>query len=524
MRLYELISRVRINELKMSPSSLKQMAASIEADAGMEFEMVVPESVGVDTDQDNTTEDFDEDRRIQDWDSVLAFFSNGHNSRGDVDRLERYLEHDHRADNDEFEANFREQFNNQIAKYVSEYLVDELELDRESKEFTDRVADAVRDKEDNEDYMRAFDNKITRHIERFATDYHKDGWIVNRFGSMRDVYNEYTINWPYRTTHKGNVIGTIAASFGSSIGRPYVSSDTYHGAPRQHNTYAVEPDSSIEVSDDEHVGVEFVSPVLPATQILADLHKVKKWAAYNDCYSNESTGLHINVSLPGKDFGKLDYVKLAVFLGDNYVLDQFDRIGNNYCESAITAIKQKSTPDKIALLFGQMKAGLNSEISQVIASSNANRNSSINVKNGYIEFRSPGGDWLNSNFEHIESTLYRFIVALDIALDETKYKEEYAKKLYKLLSGNTSAPNVVALFSNFNAGRISKAALLSTIKAMRGRDASDNYAIFNLDTGQILSTFLADDDTDAKVKFNNIIRHAVGKFGLKDIATNKVIA
>jgi hypothetical protein len=30
---------------------------------------------------------------------------------------------------------------------------------------------------------------------------------------------------------------------------------------------------------------------------------------------------------------------------------------------------------------------------------------SINTKEGYIEFRSPGGDWLDENFDKIENTL-----------------------------------------------------------------------------------------------------------------------
>ena len=72
-----------------------------------------------------------------------------------------------------------------------------------------------------------------------------------------------------------------------------------------------------------------------------DLDKVKKWADKHNCYTNKSTGLHINISVPDYSLEKLDYIKLALLMGDQYVLDQFGRAGNTYCKSAMSKIRDK---------------------------------------------------------------------------------------------------------------------------------------------------------------------------------------
>jgi hypothetical protein len=171
--------------------------------------------------------------------------------------------------------------------------------------------------------------------------------------------------------------------------------------------------------------------------MISDLNKVKAWAKQRGCYTNDSTGLHINVSVPGFDNDKLDYVKLALLLGDQYVLDQFGRTGNTYAKSAMGMIKERiaQRPEDAAAMLQKTKTGLGELATKVIHSGTTSKYTSINTKEGYIEFRSPGGDWLNENFDKIETTLLRFVVALDAAMDPAKYRDEYQRDLYKMLTG-----------------------------------------------------------------------------------------
>jgi hypothetical protein len=201
----------------------------------------------------------------------------------------------------------------------------------------------------------------------------------------------------------------------------------------------IEPDSSLDKPESkEDSGWEFVSPPLSVEDMINQLKKVKEWAGYAGCYTNSSTGLHINVSIPGYSIEKLDYIKLALFLGDEYVSKEFGRLGSTYAKSAMAEIKSRIAPDREYLqkrMMNGVRLGMMEIASKLIHSGETEKYMSINTKENRIEFRSPGGDWLDTDINKLINTMLRFIVAMDIALDPEKEKKEYAKKFFELLKG-----------------------------------------------------------------------------------------
>jgi hypothetical protein len=162
----------------------------------------------------------------------------------------------------------------------------------------------------------------------------------------------------------------------------------------------------------------------------------------------------MNVSIPNYTLDKLDYVKMALFLGDEWILSQFGREGNTYCKSALSTIKQKAAnnPDLALRAFEKLGEHMNLMASKIVHSGNTDKYTSINTKDHYIEVRSPGGDWLNEDLGKLTSTLYRIVIALDAACDEQKYRQEYMTKFYKLMS--PMGDNVMQLFSQFKSGEL----------------------------------------------------------------------
>jgi hypothetical protein len=228
----------------------------------------------------------------------------------------------------------------------------------------------------------------------------------------------------------------------------------------------VEPDGSLEPDDTNDQGLEFVSPPLPIDDILSDLNKVKAWAKEYGCYTNDSTGLHINISVPNYSRENLDFVKLALLMGDEYILDLFGRVGNTYAKSAMKLVKEKvrENPDAAKQLLDKMKGNLDALATKAIHSGITSKYTSINTKDGHIEFRSPGGDWLDDNFDKIENTLLRFTVAMSAALNPDAYRQEYQKKLYKLLTADQKDSDTIKYFAQYAAGELPKAALRSFVK------------------------------------------------------------
>ena len=476
MRAKEIIVNENVNlfEINMSPSSLRQLASGIDARAGMEFEMIVPGAV--ETEERELEPDYDEDVTAKSIDQVVDFFEHDVNSRRALAQLR-----------------------DQLYEQYSEWMMDQFDRRRPAAVGLD---DAVRDELSDSDVIEILglnddtlvtDYKIGLAIEKVLEDQiepyyesaystaldswmqsdHEKEWLRVEYPYMSDIESNFDdVHWPYYTNPESESsvsVDNIAYEFGQAIGRKVNAADTYHKAPRNPGEYAVEPDSSLQpYNEDSESGLEFISPPLPVTELLSDLQKVKQWADSYGCYTNDSTGLHINVSVPNLETDNLDYVKLVLLLGDEYVSTEFGRLGNRYAKSAFEKIKKAASNPNIDAtpLLDQMRSQLGALASKVLHTSRFEKFTSIHPKEGYIEFRSPGGDWLGENFNLIENTLLRFVVALDAACDPEKYRKEYLTKLYKLLQVK-GAQDPISYFAQYAAGELPAQALKSFIRSIQ---------------------------------------------------------
>jgi hypothetical protein len=549
-------------EITMSPTSLKKLSAQTGALAGMEFEMIVPGVKGEDQDQEP---DYDYDERASSIDDICNFFYDGDfNGRRQIDDLRERLR-------DSYEQWADEQLNNDwsdqgidyLYQYVKNNVDDETIIEALGLEPDEAGNAPVIGREQWAEYAQrsweenndTYDEALSEfRDEWYNDDSHEETWLDDEgINSMMDVENTYggIVTWPHWSDPNAGEtdVEQVADEFSHAIGREVRASENYHsGRVERPSTkslhYIVEPDGSLDPDDSNDAGLEFVSPPLPIEELLSDLNKVKAWADKTGCYTNASTGLHINVSVPGwdGDMNKLDYVKLAVLLGDEFVLDSFGRAGNTYAKSAMGKIRSiiKQNPAKAQELLQRMKLGMDQLASKAIHSGVTEKYTSINTKNGYIEFRSPGGDWLNDNFAEIENTLRRFTVALSAAVDPEMYRQEYLKKLYKLLDVD-SEKDPLSYFAKYSAGELPRAALKSFVRQAQaerkvksgkadaeeydklaaihqelgleppqrasqqpqGVDTRVDYELYDRTTNAVIDTFPARNDDEARVRLDD---------------------
>lgn len=285
--------------------------------------------------------------------------------------------------------------------------------------------------------------------------------IAQKIETARDLYNkigqEEGLEWPNNSLSEEELIaaGTIstAEQFTENTGIDTRPSTIYHSASRDKSfsqgQWIVEPDASIEPHSKDDLGLEFITPPLPLDRVKPVLKMMIEWGQ-NNGYTNKSTGLHINISVPGLSRSKIDFVKLAIFLGDEYLLKLFQREHNMYCQSSITKIKEKlehlSTEDLIETI-DNIKRGAMETASAIIHHSYTNKYSSININDQYIEFRGAGGDYLNSGLEKITNAMIRMAMVLKISVDPTAHQKEYLKKLYKLISSQRNQGDGLDSFS-----------------------------------------------------------------------------
>ena len=479
-------------EVNMSPGNLKKMAAATGAKAGIEFEMYVPNAAEEDEYGPEPENDYDMDESFptgRGWQrEVIEFFRGGDygSTTSTIQRALDHLDEDYWTWKDE---NFEEWYDNNSVVFM-EYLQAELpqDDDEDDEEYAERLR-TVAAETGGAEYERAMD--------QFREEYQgEDQWEEFLsdidISTMQDFGNRESLDWPYvysNSNSGGSIsIDDVASDFQSAIGRRVTTGGYHSGQGSQTNNYRVETDSSLDEPDNpEDGGLEFISPPLPIDQMLSDLDKVIKWANRNACYTNNTTGLHINVSVPDFSKDKLDYVKLAIFLGDEYVLEQFGRLGNSYCQSAMQGIKEiaRKNPSKMVDMLEKMQNNLSAMASKIVHTGETNKYTSINTQDGYIEFRSPGGDWLGeyaADKDKINNTLLRFTVALDIAMKPELYRQEYMKKLYKVLTPtefnksekgvqqtaqSKDISEVTDLLSKYLSGNLPKSAMKSFVKQMK---------------------------------------------------------
>ena len=515
----------QLSEVSMAPSDLRKFASTNEADgilAGFEAELIFSNlgTGGPDDDE----EDMSYDTRPDSIDEVIDFFSVDDYGHGmSVSRANRLRQQLDDLYSDWVEEQMLDDWQNDSEDLISSAWLDERPMDERIHDaltdgmgLTDDEADAViilharRERGEikgsemseeelemeskysearsiamdilEEDVQGSIDNQDGIY-DQALDDYRDDYTISNedRFFSdngmryMSDIADNYSLSWPYWTYNGGDDEGdhwdisdarNLATDLKVTLGVETKVGNGYRSVRRDDVTWIIERDGSLQPSSTNDMAVEIISPPMPLLDCLQKMEKFFDWAKDNDAYANQSTGFHMGVSLPYRG-GDVDYLKLALFLGDQYVLNEFGREANDTCSSALEKIRlkignnvDKTVSDTMALMKGNLLELAHRSLR--IQNSGFGKYTSINPKRDdlgkrlkYIEFRSAGNEDYFKDISKLKNTLLRYAQAMQIAGDPAAYRNEYAKKLYKLINPNPTAQDpVVALFSQYATGAI----------------------------------------------------------------------
>jgi hypothetical protein len=457
MEQYQAIKEEDLLEVDMGSGALRSWAQSDLAkgvNAGFELELILPNTEN--TDDDDYEADLDADEPIGTLDEIVDFYD-GPSGVGAWTSDQRTTE-----------EQFRESVIEDLIEYTDEQFFqhwmqegEEMVRDEMEREFDRKPTD--------EEFEEEFENEgeLFTRVREDEQDKYRDDitwaefWEAKQIESMGDLMNMYDLYFPYTAGNEGGdkALDEWAEEISTVTGKGTNISYQYHGSDKESGKYTLEPDSSITADESEDAGIELVSPVMPLGEAVADLEKLMKWADDNDVYTNGTTGLHMNISVPqGND---IDYTKLVLFSGDKYILDKYNRISNNYANSALGQLEARAAtmaPEKAAEAMQKMKDNLEDTAEEYVrAGTGQAKYTSIHIKDGYIEFRGPGGMYTNKDVSEVTDTMLRFARAMTIAADPQAYRQEYQKKLYKTLSKSESSERTIdSLFADFQSGEINK--------------------------------------------------------------------
>lgn len=278
--------------------------------------------------------------------------------------------------------------------------------------------------------------------ERATDQIDIDEWMLQEHGNWATLLSYHDV---YLTNEDdtGPAMDAVALQIENWASNNSFSNDvragSYHSGNSVDNTYwRVEEDSSIEGNG---AGAEIISPVYESpADMLNEMKSLFEFLAGQDVETNTSTGLHVTMSWGGSDDQPVNKLKIAMLLGDKYVLKQFDRADNNYTASQQQKIQDYASSVKNDIKDEKSLKNLEDIISVGI---NAGKFSSINFKdaenkmgNKLIEFRIAGGEDYHQMIDKIIKAVVRYSAVMQAGHDTEAYKQDYIKALFRMISGN----------------------------------------------------------------------------------------
>jgi len=404
-------------EYAMGEKTLSK-AVTTEALVGFEFEICLdPSNVGYD--MPDVTRDVDDFESFDDLENTFNLTKS--EKKGIFNDFEDWLDEKR---TDYVNDNFEDYMNDDINEYDAK----------------DHAATAFnKNKFDIDDFIKDVYGRSRhggRRIDWLAFIHNFDldppfGWENSRNGIFFNG-NHYNI-----TADMGDIVKKVADKFSGYMGISYKdidSSEGYHYIKRTGSNWIVETDSSIEAKSGD-IGVEIVSPPLEINNALTMFKKSMSTFKKLGAYTNKSTGLHINVSLKGKP--EIDFLKLVLLMGEENELKKYNRELNPNAKSHIKSIID-SSKKYMSMLDNDMNVKDIKDIifsfsDRMITGKYASFNFEKYEKDGYIEFRVAGGNYLDMSPTELMNTIKRFVIVLSIAASKEEAQKDYYKKVYKLL-------------------------------------------------------------------------------------------
>lgn len=411
MRFKEFLSEKAMNRGEFEKTAIRQATA---ANVGFEFEMIIPEGSPLYSETSN-----DDDRETMAISWIDTF-----------DEIQEYFD-PHPRTVRKINSDFESWQENAVQGHV----------DREWENFLSGDADDEDAVQDAKDRARA-DIDPDREL-----DFRK--WTRDEFANMYEFARAYDLEpvhgWAREDGRHASIYleaaedanGTAGTAEAMKYSLQSILKDeirilsSYHEASKGTDIWYIEPDGSI--TGRGH-GLELVSPPMQLNTAMKTLKVVFNWMQKNDLETNQSTGLHINVSMSGIE--DVDLVKLVLFMGDKYVLKQFNRLNNEF-----TKPQTQSILNNIAGA-GTLPKEAKAMIELARKSLSRDKYSSVHIKklaNGYLEFRIAGNKDYHKDYAKIHDTVLRFVSALEVACDPAAERKEYLKKLSLILQAGAAA-------------------------------------------------------------------------------------
>ena len=179
------------------------------------------------------------------------------------------------------------------------------------------------------------------------------------------------------------------------------------------------------------LGVEVVTPTMQIGRLIDKIDEVFKWLKKNNCWTDNTCGFHVHVSLIPDKHNEIDPVKLMMFTEEGLVYRDFsDRIGNRMAKSLKSGHIDAYKPFSI----DSVKELLNDTTS--INKVNKDKMMGlhfVDLKKNHVEFRYMGAKDYHTKFEFVKNNVVNYGHWLSIACDKEYKRKDYTRKIANIV-------------------------------------------------------------------------------------------
>lgn len=466
--------KTQLDEIKMSPTQLSNFVnthpVANEIIAGFELELCfkkIPPGAGEPGLEDESVRRYSLDQLKDLFSEYVAHRNPGWNQMEDdyteawdkqvheeFNSTQRQREMEDRARELAAENLDREQIRDRAKELADNAAADESGSQLDPEDFEEAAEDSLVD-ETWEDFLDEASEEILDDI-RENLDYSFEEWVYYEFNYLSDIADRYDFEVFWNDNSEASpfeeyAMEEAARSLRASTGLRVEVSDEYHRTYRG-GQIIIEPDQSIEPDSADHGAAEIISPPLPVKETIEIYKKTVEWAKTVGAYTNNSTGLHFNISSP--DLTNFNYLKMALLLGDEYLLKTFERQYNSYCKSALEHLSRlfgNEERDSSSLRAEKILESLRQhtyDTAKLIAENimrswkptddtwESEKYLSLHWAGKYMEVRSAGGKKILEDPQLVLNTINRIVRVWASAVDPNLDRQEYLKKLYKIAEKN----------------------------------------------------------------------------------------
>ena len=342
--------------------------------------------------------------------------------------VERYKDNFEEEDPKEYEN--REEDGWEYINWVREFVEEEYE-----EEYIEWLRNEVAEENDLSDEAK----------ELAEGDFSMDDWVYDNYSYMSSFLDDYGYDY---SSGGGDVEGVADELMiwirDNSEFQDFPESGDY-GETNTTTGWAVERDSSIE--PDEGTGAELISPVFDSPRkMLQEMKSLFDWSERN-FGTNNSTGLHVTMSWQGepdapvdengrREGQELNKLKMALLLGDPYLLAEFGRLRNSYTKSQYNNIlkyaegMKRGDAKSFEQFEGMLSKGIDTGKFNTIHFKDVKDRDS---NNELIEFRIAGGSDYQTMYEKVVKAVVRYATVMKAGYDKDAYRKDYVKAVSRLL-------------------------------------------------------------------------------------------